>query len=448
MTFNLHPYQQDGVDFLNWWGGGMLLADCGTGKTLMALEALNRDRRMLPALVVAPLRCVTKVWPEEIRKFGFPFSFAVLYGPNRDFLLDSGMDVMITNYESLGWLWERLQTMPSFPFKTIIVDEASRVKSPTAERTNLVQAIAKYCDHRIMLTGTPIPQGYHDLWSQFWVLDRGATFGTYDNFIEKAFEIDRFGRPVLKMGWDERIESRIRPFVFRVDASTNLQLPELMEIDVPIDLPDEVIERYEEVEYGFLNGLDDHSEHTEANYAALRCCCSGFLYHTDELTNIRTREDIHKEKLDRVAEIWDENNRKPMLVAFNYRGERELLVDRFGCPFIDGSSSESQADRLIDAWNAGELPMLAIQPLSVGFGLNLQTGGRHLLWFGLPDSGEVYVQTVARLHRQGQSGAVFVYRLICNDTIERAIAGLLRRKLLSQSNLLSAMREAKSERPS
>jgi SNF2 family DNA or RNA helicase len=161
------------------------------------------------------------------------------------------------------------------------------------------------------------------------------------------------------------------------------------------------------------------------------------------LTGIRTREDIHKEKLDRVAEIWEENNRKPMLVAFNYRGERELLVNRFGCPFIDGSSSESEADRLIDAWNAGSLPMLAIQPLSVGFGLNLQSGGRHLLWFGLPDSGEVYVQTVARLHRQGQSGAVFVYRLICNDTIERAIAGLLRRKLLSQSNLLAAMKEVR-----
>lgn len=438
MEITFHPYQQDGIDFLNWWGGGFVMADCGTGKTLMTLEAMNRDRRMLPALVVAPLRCVTRVWPIEVEKFGFPFSVAVLHGPDRDERLSQGADLMVTNFESLAWLWDRLQSMP-FPFKTIVIDEASRVKSPTAERTKYSQAIARYCDHRILLTGTPIPQGYHDLWSQFFILDRGATFGTYEHFIDRAFEIDHFGKPVLKFGWGERIEKRIRPFVFRVDASTNLQLPDLMEIDVTIDLPDGVMERYDEVEYGFLAGLDNYDEHTEANYAALRCCCSGFLYHTDE-NEVRTREDIHSEKLNRLEEIHEENGRKPMLVAFNYRGERELLVDRFGCPFIDGTSNERDADSLIDRWNAGELPMLAIQPLSVGFGLNLQSGGRHLAWFSLPDSGEVYVQTVARLHRQGQSGAVFVYRLVCNGTIERAIAGLLRKKLLTQASLLDAMK--------
>jgi SNF2 family DNA or RNA helicase len=440
MTPIFHPYQQDGIDFLNWWGGGLLLADCGTGKTLMTLEALNRDRRMIPALVVAPLRCVTKVWPEEVKKFEYGFSVAVLHGPERDERLAAGADLMVTNFESLPWLWDRLESLPRMPFKTIVIDEASRVKSPDAARTNFCQAIAKYCEHRILLTGTPIPQGYQDLWSQFFILDRGRTFGTYRNFISKAFDEDYFGRPVLKFGWGERIENKIRPFVFRVDAATNLELPELMEIDVAIDLPDSVMVRYEEVEYGFLAGLENHDEHTEANYAALRCCCSGFLYHTDEATGQRSRENIHKAKLDRVEDIWDENGRKPLLVAFNYRGERELLVDRFGCPFIDGATSHEDADRLIDLWNAGELPMLAIQPLSVGFGLNLQTGGRHLLWFGLPDSGEVYVQTVARLHRQGQTGTVFVYRLICNDTIERAIAGLLNRKLLNQSNLLEAMK--------
>jgi SNF2 family DNA or RNA helicase len=284
-----------------------------------------------------------------------------------------------------------------------------------------------------------MPQGYHDLWSQFSIVDEGATIGSYRNFIEKAFYLDHFNRPVLKMGWDKKIEEQIRPFVFRVDASTNLQLPPLVERDIVIELPGEVMERYEEVEFGFLSGLDNFDEHTEANYAAMRCCCSGFLYHTGT-DQKRTREDLHDEKLAVVREVWDENQRKPMLVAFNYRGERERIVAEFGCPFIDGATSNDDADKLIDQWNAGQLPMLAIQPLSVGFGLNLQSGGRHLLWFSLPDSGEVYLQTVARLHRQGQDGSVFVYRLICKDTIEYAIAGLLRKKLLTQSNLLEAMK--------
>ena len=440
MKFTPHDYQRDAREFIREHRRVALFLDCGLGKTVICLDLLDRYRNMLPALVVAPLRCVTNVWPVEIEKFEFNLTCLPVHGPKKEQQLKSRRaNVLVTNYESLGWLQDKFKMAGIMPFKTIIFDESSRLKSPTSKRTNFAQSIAKHIPNRILLTGTPIPQSYADLWSQVFMLNRGETFGTYNNFINKAFDLDYFNRPVLKFGWGERIEKKMKPFTFRGDAAELLDMPDLVENTIRVELDDSVMNRYEEVEYGFLNGMDNLTEHTEANYAPMRCCASGFLYHggTD---GHREKEELHKNKLDVIDEIWNENNRKPLLTVFNFRGEREMLVDRFKCPFIDGSTSSSDADTLIDLWNSGGLPMLAVQPLSVGFGLNLQQGGRHMAWMSLPDSGEVYTQTVARLHRQGQTGPVFVYRIVAKGTIEEAIEGLLRKKILNQTNLLNAMK--------
>lgn len=446
MIFTPHEYQVTARDFIHAVRRGALFMDCGTGKTVICLDAISRERSMLPALVVAPLRCVTNVWPCEIDKWDFDLSYSVCHGKDRYERLLERSDVKVTNYESLEWLFLILNRKGKNPFKTVIFDEASRLKSATSKRTNFAQAIAERIENRILLTGTPIPAGYHDLWSQVFILDRGKTFGTYDNFISKAFDLDHFNRPVLKFGWGGRIETKIKPFSFRGDANELLDMPELIESTIRIELSEKVMERYGEVEYGFLNGLEDYDAHTEANYAPMRCCASGFLYHTDLISGSRQREDLHTQKLDVIDEIWNENNRKPLLLVFNFRGEREMLTRKFNCPFIDGSVNSVAGDALVGRWNAGSLPMLAVQPLSVGFGLNMQSGGRHMVWMSLPDSGEIYTQTVARLHRQGQSGTVYVYRIVAKDTIEESIERLLRKKILTQANLLNAMRFERVEK--
>lgn len=439
IAFTPHHYQIEAREFIRKHRRVALFLDCGLGKTVICLDCLNRYRDMLPALIVAPLRCVTNVWPEEVGKWGFDLSCSVVHGAKKVDRLIERTDLKVTNYESLGWLLDEIKTRGRCPFKTIIFDEASKLKSPTSKRTRFATAISEVIPNRVLLTGTPIPQGYADLWSQFFILDRGERFGTYHNFISKAFDLDHFNRPTLKFGWDERIEKTIAPITYRGDAGELLELPPLMESTVRVTLPDRIMDRYEEVEYGYLNGVDDLESHTEANYAPMRCFCSGFLYQQTDGFEGREVERIHKLKLDAIDEIWNENQRKPLLVVFNFRGEREMLVERFGCQFIDGTTDNESADLTIAAWNAGDLSVLAVQPQSVGFGLNLQHGGRHMVWMSLPDSGEIYTQTVARLHRQGQSGPVMVYRIVCKKTIEEAIDGLLRKKILTQANLLDAL---------
>lgn len=438
-NYRPHAYQVAARDFVVETRRVMLLMDCGLGKTAICLEALDLNRDMLPALIVAPLRCVTAVWPAEIVKWGFDLSYSIVRGLDKELRLTEDTDIKIANYESLEWLVGRFKAAGRVPFQTIIFDESSRLKSPTSKRTGYAQAIAEHTPNRVLLTGTPIPQGYADLWAQVFMLDRGRAFGTYKNFLARAFTFDFFNRPQIKIGWAQRIEKTVAPMTFRGDANELLDMPELIEQTIRLELPAEVMERYDEVKIGFLGGLDDLAEHTVANYAPMRCLASGFLYRRDPVNLARTREDIHQTKLDLIEEIWNENAQKPTLVLFNFRGEREMLTDRFKCPFIDGTSISADADSLIARWNSGDLKMLAMQPLSVGFGLNLQHGGRHMIWMSLPDSGEVYTQTVARLHRQGQSGSVFVYRLVARETIEESIEGLLRKKLLTQANLLDAM---------
>lgn len=440
--YRLHAYQEQGIQFIQQTKRCGLFWDMGLGKTLTTLEALLRTPAMLPALIISPLRCVYNVWPSEIEKFDFPFTYSIVHSANKGKRMErlcERTQVKITNYETLEWIVDVLKSRGSVPFNTIIVDESSKVKNSKSIRMNMAQAIAEHCEYRVLLTGTPIPAGYADLWSQMWILDRGETFGTYENFINKAFYLDRFKRPVLRAGWDRKIEQAIAPKVLRGDAKELLDMPPLLETTIKLSLPLDQIQRYEEVEYGFLAGLDNLNEHTEANYAPMRCFCSGFLYHTEQ-SGERTTEWVHESKLDTIEEIKEGIGDKPLMVVFNFRGEREQLVSRFSCPYIDGTTKDREADSLVRQWNAGELPMLAVQPVAVGYGLNLQHGGRHMVWYSPTDCGDVYAQTVARLYRQGQSNTVHVYRLITQGTIEEMIERLLVRKILTSENLMYAIK--------
>ena len=93
----------------------------------------------------------------------------------------------------------------------------------------------------------------------------------------------------------------------------------------------------------------------------------------------------------------------------------------------------------IDRWCAGRLPMLAVHARSVGHGINLQSGGRRVVWLSLPDSGEIYAQLNARLWRSGQQSTVFVHRILAANTIDMAIRGLVNKKCLTEKKLLEAM---------
>jgi SNF2 family DNA or RNA helicase len=84
--------------------------------------------------------------------------------------------------------------------------------------------------------------------------------------------------------------------------------------------------------------------------------------------------------------------------------------------------------------------VLAAHPASAGHGLNLQAGGSIIVWFGLTYSLELYLQAIARLHRQGQIKTVIVHRLIAMGTMDQEVVKVLDRKEGGQNALLNAVK--------
>ena len=429
MQYQLRNYQVEGVNFWLRNPRCCFWFDMGLGKTLTALHTLASCRSRLPALIVAPLRVARFVWPAEIEKFGFDFSHSLVWGPDKSGQLLAPTDIKIVNPEGLKLIESTCRERGRVPFRTVIVDESTLFKNPASKRWKSLRAIIEPVENRLLLTGTPMPNSHADIWGQMALLGPNC-LGEYRDFLEKNFSIDPFGRPRIRKGRGQIIEGQIRPIVLRKKIDDEIDMPDLIEVDERVEMTPDARLFYDAVESGIEQVAMD-------NYSPLRTLASGFHY-DNHWSGVRSTEWHGDWKFDRVAGIAEESGDN-LLVVYNFRGERERLVERFGCPFIDGGSKAAAEEKAILDWNRGKTKMLAVHARSVGHGVNLQFGGRRVVWVSLPDSGEVYEQMNARLYRSGQINHVIVHRILVDDTIDMAIAGLLKRKCLSQANLLRAM---------
>ena len=211
-------------------------------------------------------------------------------------------------------------------------------------------------------------------------------------------------------------------------------MPELIEIDERLELSVD--------KYGDYKAIENGTEAVNMDsYIPLRCFCSGFNYQTDPLTENKTTVWKHDTKFLRLDELIDECQGEQIIIAYNFVAEGDEIRARYNCRTIDGKSKAHQDAETIHLWNSGRLSILGVHPKSAGHGLNLQhSGACRIVWLSMPDSLESYLQTNGRLHRSGQTNTVFVHRMLCDKTIDRAIAGLIDRKELNQENLLKAMK--------
>ena len=130
---------------------------------------------------------------------------------------------------------------------------------------------------------------------------------------------------------------------------------------------------------------------------------------------------------------------KPILVCYLYRHDLERITERLRSMGVQYAKIDNQNN--IMRWNAKMIPVGLIHPASAGHGLNLQAGGNTLVWFGLTWSLELYVQTNARLWRQGQvSRTVIIQHIICKGTLDERILAALEKKEVTQDSLMSAVK--------
>ena len=447
MKFIPHDYQQYAIEYIETHEVAAVLLDMGLGKTaitLTALYALLFDYfEITRVLVIAPLRVARNTWPQEIEKWDHlkDIRYSVAVGTEKERLdaFRRDADIYIINRENVQWMVENVP----FEFDAIVVDELSSFKNWNSKRFKSLMKVRPRAKRVIGLTGTPSGNGLMDLFAEFKVLDMGQRLGRFiTKYRQDYFRPDRMnGQMVYSYkplpGAEKRIYDKISDITISMKAADHLKMPELVnsEYRVYMEEPEQAI--YDEMCEDLAAQLDK-GEVTAANAGVLSGKLSqmanGAVY-----TDNGDVEHIHDQKLDALEDIIESMNGKPLLVAYWYQHDLDRIEERLRLRKIGFARLDSDAS--IAKWNRGEIPVALIHPASAGHGLNLQSGGATLCWFGITWSLELYQQTVARLYRQGQaSKTVVVQHIITDGTIDERIMKALQYKDRTQSALIDAVR--------
>ena len=443
----LHAYQKRAAKHVLQGKGNALFLEMGLGKTLTALEIINhrlahgRARRVL---VIAPRRICEQVWRQEAAHWQYPLSVVFLNGgPSQRSaeLKNPTSDVYLLTYENLIWLEEQ----SSFPFDLVILDELSKMKNSGSLRWRAFKRIlTRHSPEVVGLTGTPAPNGYHDLWAQMYCLDQGSCLGpvkgTYlgKYFTDISRDPTRYHKYILKPGAQDSVDGLLRAagaLAMRardvLDQKDPVFLPSLS-----VQLPGSCRAIYDELEEELMATLPDGTvvltEHSATVQMKLRQVSSGFML--DESGAVHR---LHHGKQNILRDYVEEMDGEPLLVVYTFVEELRMIQEVLGdVPYLGGGVSASAADRAIREWNAGKVSVLAIHPQSGGHGLNLQFGGHHILFFSSDWNLETYQQVIARLNRQGQTSPVFVRHMVAGQVEETVMASLAEKATL-QGSLMS-----------
>lgn len=442
MQYRPHDYQTYAKDFVLGHPYCGLILDMGLGKSVITLTALwdlildSFDLRRV--LVVAPKRVAEDTWPREIEKWehlkGLTYSLVLGSEKQRRAALQRRAFLYIINRENIAWLVENTR----WRFDALVIDELSSFKSSKAQRFRALKKVRPLCHRVIGLTGTPAPNTLIDLWPQIYLLDMGKRLGRFvTHYRERFFLPDKRSSYAifsykLRDGAEQQIYDLISDICVSMRAIDHLQMPAL--------IANRVIVRLSKSEHVLYNTLKrdmflalNNNEIDAVNAAALsgKLCqlANGAIYAADSHA-VR----FHDRKLDALEDLIEGANGKPMLVAYWFKHDLDRIRERFAV-------REIRESRDIADWNAGRIPIAVIHPASAGHGLNLQSGGNTLIWFGLTWSLELYQQTNARLWRQGQKAdTVVIHHIVAEGTIDEQVLDALERKETTQTALMNAVK--------
>lgn len=444
MRYKPHDYQQYAAGFIIAHPVAALLLDMGLGKTSITLTAINDllfDRfEVHKVLVVAPLRVARDTWSAEIEKWEHlrELRYSVVVGTEQERLkaLRTPADIYIINRENVQWLVE--ESGVPFDFDMAVIDELSSFKNHQSKRFKAFMKVRPKLKRIVGLTGTPAGNGLMDLFAEFKLLDMGERLGRFIGQYRNAyFQPDKRNGMVIYSykplpDTEQRLYDKISDITISMKAADHLTMPELVSTEYTVQLSEKEKEKYNRLKKDLVLSTDDN-EVTAANAASLSNKLSqmanGAMYSDDESVI-----EIHDRKLDALEDIIESMNGRPLLVAYWFKHDMERIRKRFDVREI--RSSEDISD-----WNSGKIPVALIHPASAGHGLNLQSGGSTLVWFGLTWSLELYQQTNARLWRQGQTAdTVVIQHIITKGTIDEQIMKALKTKDTTQAALIAAVK--------
>lgn len=399
----------------------LLIGGMGAGKTVVALAAAkvrlesNRVRRVL---VIATQKICRTVWQQEAEKWadleGIEIAIACGTPHQRSRAISSDAQIVLINYECINWLIDIYPTL--YNFDGLIIDEISKLKSSSGSTFKKLRHKMRLFRWRVGMTGTPVAESLDALYAYDLLLTSGATLGKNkehfhnEYFFNVGYQYDDF---VAMPDAFERLAEKLSPLIHTMPEYTHT-LPELTVIDVPVELPLDARKQYKKLAKDMLLELGDTTI-VAPNRAVLsnklQQAAQGFLYDDDSLAALH----FHYAKIEAAVRVLLAS-KGPVIVVYWYAEDKAALLDQLDCATLDDDIEQTVTD-----WKAGKLARLLVHPRSCGHGLDLAKGGHEMLFLGPVWSRDLWLQTIARLWRQGQKERVTVWVLMATHTIDKII---------------------------
>jgi SNF2 family DNA or RNA helicase len=432
----------------------------GFGKTSLVYAALDilklAGSKFFPALIIAPKQVCDLTWPAEQKKWRQFQDLKVvnIRGSSKQRLaaLHTKADIYLINFENIEWIVEVCSGSESWPFGIVVVDEATKLKGyrtkQGGKRAGALAKIARDTGRFLELTGTPAPNGLKDLWGQIYFLDFGSRLASsYNQYMQRWFIQEAYTRKIIpRAGAAEEIHSLLSDcaFAFRTEDWFDIQKPVMHRREVR--LQDEAAALYRKMERDFFIRLEEVAgEDRDAEVTArIALTLSSKLIQMAAggvLDDTKTAQVIHEEKLDAVESLINELGGENLIVVYQFVHEAKMLQQRFPHARIFKGKAEEEA------WNAGNVPLMLLQPQRGGHGVNLQHGGRNMAFFSPFWDLELRLQVVDRIGpvRQANSGynrAVNVYDVVALDTLDNEVLD----RTDTKASVMDALMAARAQR--
>lgn len=450
MKFIPHNYQKYAIEFILNHPVAAVLLDMGLGKTVIALTAIHSllfdSFEVSKVLVVAPLRVARDTWPNEVKKWehlkDLRVSVAVGDAKKRKIALMRKADIYVINREMVKWLVE--ESGVPFDYDMVVIDELSSFKNPQSQRFKALMKVRSKVRRVVGLTGTPASNGLMDLFAEYKLLDMGQRLGRYiTRYRLSYFQPDKTNGAIVYSYKplpfaEEEIFKKIGDITISMKSGDFLQMPEKIMTEYEVEMNEKEKDAYEKLKREMVVTIDDKDEITAANAASL-CGKLSQMANGAVYTDDRNVQIFHERKLDALEDMIEATNGKPVMIAYWFQHDFDRIKKRLQEMGVEFEKIDSEDS--IKRWNEGRLPVALIHPASAGHGLNLQSGGSTIIWFGLTWSLELYQQTNGRLWRQGQKDkTVVIQHIITKGTIDERILSALKHKDCTQEEMIAAVK--------
>ena len=453
MKFIPHNYQSYCIDYIKSHPVSALFLDCGLGKTVITLSAIRDlmldEMKVSSVLVIAPLRPARDTWPAELKKWDHlkELDISVIIGDKKTRIAAINNDALIhvVNRENVKFLVEYFEKSGQrWPYDTVVIDELSSFKNYQSQRFKWLRKVRPFVKRWIGLTGTPTSNGLMDLFSEIGILDGGERLGRFIGRFRECYFKPGSMNPstgvvfsyVPRPGAEEKIYERISDITISMKALDYLHLPDCIYVNHEVEMSPSEQRFYDQLKRDLIIPTED-GDIDAANAASLSNkllqMSNGAVY--DENKEARF---IHSRKLDMLEDLIEAANGQPVLIAYWFKHDRTRIIEHLTAAGYEIRDIKSSED--IELWNSGSIPIALIHPASAGHGLNIQSGGHILIWFGLTWSLELYQQTNARLWRQGQQETVTIHHIVTKNTVDEDVLAALASKDVTQEKLIAAVK--------